>query len=224
MYKRQIYGLQRSGTNFLEQLVSKNFDVQFVNNNTNRNHPLQKHFRLYDQKEIIPEPQYKNDLIFTCFNDYLKALGATIPIDAILVISKDPYSWLKSYQQWSIKCGWSAPNHHYLEEYNLFYRKWVNFAEEDSRIVLIRYLDLLVKPKEILKGLQQKNKLRPKFWTKLFGIKTTTSKVPMSNHFLSKNRNYYLNEEYLADFKATELATINQLMDLSLLKDLKYKG
>lgn len=45
------YGLQRSGTNFLETLLKRKYRIQFLNSNQDRKSPLQKHFRLYDDKE-----------------------------------------------------------------------------------------------------------------------------------------------------------------------------
>ncbi len=69
------YGLQRSGTNFLESLVAKKYRVKFLNSNIDgirpeRSSPLHKHFRLYDEKDIVPEPKFRNELKITSFNDF----------------------------------------------------------------------------------------------------------------------------------------------------------
>lgn len=81
------YGLQRSGTNFLETLLKKNYRVHFLNSNRDRSSPLQKHYRLYDNKDIIPEPQYHNDTEVENFKQF-EALLEVLP-DYYLIISKD---------------------------------------------------------------------------------------------------------------------------------------
>ena len=54
------FGLQRSGTNFLSTLLMKNFRIEILNN-SDRKHPLHKHFRLYDDKSFIPDTKYQNN-------------------------------------------------------------------------------------------------------------------------------------------------------------------
>ena len=64
------YGLQRSGTNFLEALVRKKYRVRIENSDADRCSPLLKHFHLYDCKDIIPEAQYRTDIKISSFNDF----------------------------------------------------------------------------------------------------------------------------------------------------------
>ena len=102
------YGLQRSGTNFLESLLKKNFKVSIPNLRKEREHPLQKHFRLYDDKTKIPEPKYYNKITYKNFKEFEKSLDLSKEIQGIIIISKDPYSWLLSYEKWannSFRCG-----------------------------------------------------------------------------------------------------------------------
>src|SRR6476620_9252679 len=93
------YGLQRSGTNLLEALLVRRFDVRFLNDNSDRGSPLQKHVRLYDDKQLIPEPQYSNQISVRDFAEF-EALFDSAPA-YYLVISKDPYSWYLSYRKWA---------------------------------------------------------------------------------------------------------------------------
>ena len=92
------YGMQRSGTNFVERVLKKNYRVHLLNNNHDRSSPLQKHCRLYENKELIPHPQYFNDVSIKTVQE-LDAFFKTSP-DYYLVISKDPYSWYLSYKAW----------------------------------------------------------------------------------------------------------------------------
>lgn len=82
------YGLQRSGTNYLETLLKKNFRVRFLNSNKDRTSPLQKHCRLYKNKKIIPAPQYYNEITVDSF-EHFQSLFKVKP-DYYLVISKNP--------------------------------------------------------------------------------------------------------------------------------------
>ena len=117
--------MQRSGTNCLETLLQKNYRVHFLNSNRDRSSPLQKHGRIYDDKNIMPEPQYQNDIYVDKF-DQFEILFDVIP-EYYIIVSKDPYSWCLSYLNWAGKCGWPDVDHHYIEEYNLFYGKYLRF-------------------------------------------------------------------------------------------------
>ena len=214
-----LYGLQRSGTNFLETAVHKKYHVRFVNEVDDRSAPGHKHFRLYDQKEIIPEPQYYNDLTFTGYDDFEKQLQ--IPPDIILVISKDPYSWLLSYNSWAEKCHWPQPAHHYLEEYNLFYGQWLAFARQTDKIQFVRYRDLLNNSDQALSRLLSQFPLRKKFQWPLRS--RLPARVAQSTYFSADRRRYYLNEQYLQSYTPEELQAINAIIDPLVLAGFGYE-
>ena len=118
MKKLLLYGLQRSGTNFVEQLIARNFNVTFLNSNEHRDAPIQKHFRLYDDKSVITPPAYGNDYQFRNFEEFEAVLPE--PADGYVVISKDPYSWTLSYQKWAKKCNWPNDRNFSSAHYWLF--------------------------------------------------------------------------------------------------------
>lgn len=166
------YGLQRSGTNYLESLLKANLEIKVVNSDAPRDHPLHKHFRLYDNKEMIPEPKFSNSLTFDSFKQYEHLLNINESLDAILVLSKDPYSWLLSYQKWAKKCNWPQQPYHYIDEYVMFYDKWNRFRKEDDRIHLIRYHDLLLCPEKEMETIQNKFDVPSKLIRKILGRKS----------------------------------------------------
>lgn len=217
------YGLQRSGTNFLENLLLKNFKVNVLNSNEDRAHPLQKHFRLYDEKQYVPEPQYSNDLSFEHFNEYLDSLELTMKIDGVIVISKDPYSWLLSYEKWCANCKWPETNYHYSIEYNLFYGKWLEFGKQDARIHFLRYIDLLSDPKKELEIIKDKFQLNSNLLTQLTGIKANFKKVAHSKSFSSSQEAYYKNKVFLEKYTDTQLDIINSNIDSTVLEALGYE-
>lgn len=130
----------------LKLCSKKRYRVQFLNNVEDRSAPTHKHARLYDDKKIIADPQYRNDLIINSFMHFEQLLEI-IP-DYYLVISKDPYSWLISYKNWAQRCQWPVVPFHFILEYNLFYGKFLELSQQSSKIVFIRYIDLLQKDTE----------------------------------------------------------------------------
>ncbi len=213
-----IYGLQRSGTNYLESLIKKSFRVCVLNNNKERSSPLQKHFRLYDDKRKIPEENYANDLKIYSYSDFERKIGL-VP-DCILVISKDPYSWLLSYKNWAKKCNWKRVDHHYIEEYELFYKKWIDFSAETNKIHFVRYVDLLKDSNRELDILKRKFN----FENNLFSswLKKSIRKVPQSKNFSNKKREYYLKELYLNDLTKKEKTQINNIISEEIFNFLLY--
>jgi hypothetical protein len=140
--KLLLFGLQRSGTNYLETVLRKRYRVRFVNDRHDRAAVSHKHARLYADKHLIPEPQYANDVVVDDLASY-EALLPKLP-DKYVVISKDPYSWLLSYHRWARRCGWPTPDHDYIEEYNAFYGTLLDLASGNDRMRFVRYGDLIV--------------------------------------------------------------------------------
>jgi hypothetical protein len=217
------YGLQRSGTNILEAQLNSNFKVNILNNNHLRNHALHKHFRLYDEKQFIPDPQFYNELTFKHFKEYEKSFGLNYKVDAIFVVSKDPYSWYISYLNWAKKCNWPDVSYHYIEEYNKFYGKWLEFAEDDKRISFIKYIDLLTQTKELLKQFKNNQKLPLKLIRKVFGLSYQIKKVNESDNFTGSNLKYYEEKKYLEKLSDLEIELINAKIDKQLMKKLGYE-
>ena len=68
-----LYGLQRSGTNIIESFLINNFNIKFSNEKNNRNSLIHKHFRIYNNKNYIPETdkskQYYNNIIINSLEE-----------------------------------------------------------------------------------------------------------------------------------------------------------
>jgi hypothetical protein len=213
------YGLQRSGTNFIEKLLKKKYRVRFLNSDKDRSSPLQKHFRLYDNKDIIAEPQYLNDLKIPDFESFERLLE--VAPDYYLVISKDPYSWLISYNNWAKKCNWPKVSHHYIEEYNLFYGKWQEFSQQTGKIIFIRYVDLLQDADKELSRLESITGLGKGIFSRFRS--NVIDKVSQTRKFSNDRRNYYLREKYLEQYSDEDLQKINSLIDTNVISRLGYE-
>lgn len=212
-------GLQRSGTNFLETLLKKKYRVRFLNCNKDRRSVLHKHFRLYDDKEIIPEPQYRNELKIADFENYEQLFDVTP--DYYLVISKDPYSWFLSYNKWKKICDWPTVSHHYILEYNLFYGKWLEFSLQTEKILFCRYIDLLQDTEKVLSRLELKMNLRKKILYQF--MSSRLNKVSQSDQFTNDRRKYYLSEKYMQEFRKKDLQDINAFLDPKVISLLGYE-
>jgi hypothetical protein len=188
-----------------------------------RSHPFHKHFRLYEDKSLIPEPAYHNDRTFASFGEYLHALEIKQELSGILVISKDPYSWYLSYQKWAEKCNWPQPEHHYVEEYVQFYRKWNQFRQEDGRIHFLRYMDMITQPQKEFEKLEKKFGLKLNFQAKLLGKKYDLKRVSKSKRISQKQVQDYIQKEYLKKLDKQEVLEINFILDYSLIEEMGYQ-
>lgn len=137
------------------------------------------------------------------------------------MISKDPYSWLSSYNNWAKKCNWPDVSHHYILEYNLFYGKWLEFSQQTERIIFCRYIDLLQYADEELSRLGSKMALRKKILYPF--MSSTLDKVAQSDRFSNERRNYYLNEKYLEGYKKEDFQSINSFLDPKVISLLGYE-
>ncbi len=213
------YGLQRSGTNFLQALLNKKYRVRFLNKKKDYRSPLQKHFRLYDNKDIVPVSQYRNDIGVKDFEEF-EQLFEIVP-NYYLIISKDPYSWFLSYSNWAKKCNWAAATHHYIEEYNLFYGKWLQFSHQTDKIIFIKYIELLRNTNLELHRLEGKMNLQKKLLANLFS--SEVDKVPQSSSFTNERQAYYINELYLKKYSLAALQTLNRHLDSQVISLLGYE-
>ena len=213
------YGLQRSGTNYLESLLKKNYRVKFLNSSKDRSSPLQKHCRLYSRKDIIPEPQYSNNIVVNNFEKFESLFDITP--DYYLVISKDPYSWYLSYRNWAKKCDWPEVNHHYIEEYNLFYGKFLEFSNQTEKIIFVKYIDLLKNPHAVLNQLEVGMNLKKNILSRLIWRKS--NHVPLSSRFTQERQAYYMDKKYLKEYSDEDLQLLNGFLDTKVAALLGYQ-
>ena len=230
------YGLQRSGTNFLHQLMLKNFaDVKFLNNEE-RALPTHKHFRLYDDKEFVPEEKYHNDLHFASFEEFDEAAQYHTGVDDLkyLVIVKNPFSWYLSITKMAESLSWPSFKadaefqEHFVRDFNGFYEKWSQFAEESDKVVLMRYEDLLEDTNHVLSLIQnqfelkRKKDLRHLFFGKkneFFGVK----RVPNSKHWGDERKDYYVNQKYYDQLGESVTEKIKATLNPALMSTLEYE-
>ena len=222
-----IYGLQRSGTNYIETLLPHNFkDISLENVAYHRSLPLHKHFRPHSMMYCVPEPKYLHNFQYAHFDEFdahVKKLTGKDQLHYIVVV-KEPYSWYISYCELARKNKWPTympkwANQHYVIDYSLFCKKWIEFRKQaPDKILLLRYEDIL---KDLSGNLEL---IRNQFdLEKIHQEYQNFSKVNMSKKFTSSRRNYYLKKEYLNLLSDEELFVLTENLDEAVVKELGYE-
>ena len=201
----------------METLIKLNFPGCIFLNGEKRNEITHKHYRLYDNKNVIPEPQFVNSGVHPTFQLFEQELPKNKIPDLYIIVSKDPYSWFVSYRNWSKKNNWPNPEYHYIEEYNLFYGKWMHFSKESPKIIFVRYSDLLTEPLEVLNKIGKSLNLSP-----LIKLKST-KKVYASKRFTGTKKDEFLNKDHLKKITSEDMKIIDLTIDHELIKCLGYE-
>ena len=221
-----MYGMQRSGSNYIQQVLLQNFqNVRFYNNNDFRCLPKHKHFRLYDEKSIIPDARYLNTFTYKGFKDFKEHAERIVgrEINMFVVTIKDPYSWYVSFMKHAKKNKYTyfrkSVNSHYILDYNLFYRKWFNFSmEAPGEVWMVKYEDLIEDFDASLQRMGEKLKLE-----RSSEVNINPGKVNMNRKFTAGRAAYYKDNKYLDLISDREKSVIQHLLDQELLSSLNYQ-
>ena len=221
-----LYGMQRTGSNYTEQVLLQNFqNIRFYNNDFARCLPVHKHFRLYDEKAVIPDVRFYNSFIYKNFKDFKehveKILGRSVKL--FVVTMKDPYSWYVSYKKHAKKNKFTyiknSLNSHYIIDYNLFYRKWLDFSvEAPGEVLIVKYEDLIGDLEASLQRMGEKLKL-----DRSSEQIVNPAKVIMNKRFTASRANYYKDKLYLDLISERELSVIQHLLDPELISSMNYQ-
>jgi hypothetical protein len=221
-----LYGVQRSGTNYAQQVMLKNFrDIHFPKQQSSRCLPTHKHFRLYDEKSMIPDIRYSNAFTYRSFTDFKKHLEkvAGKEFNTFIICIKDPCSWYLSYKKHARKNKYPyfkrSLNSHYLIDYNLFYRKWYDFSmEAPDEVLLLKYEDLIEDLDGSLQRIGKKFKLE-----KSSDVLVNPGKVPMNRTFTKAKSVYYKEKKYLDLISDRDKGVIQHLLDPEVLSAMNYQ-
>lgn len=218
-------GIQRSATNYFEQLVRKNFEgFSDVNDGYARCLPLHKHFRLHDNKFLIPEPKYYNAFYYPDFNtfkDHVEELGGQA-VDKFLVTIKNPYSWYLSYDRFARKNNFLHSrkdiNSHFIFDYRYYYEKWLAFSKEAPETVkLFRYEDMIRDLNRTMTRVSDFTGLQA-----VVDEYENVKKVSMSRRFNTSRLSYYQNETYKELISQKDKDIINQILGEDFFHQVNY--
>lgn len=214
--KYYIYGLQRSGTNVLQKFLETNFNISFLNQQYDRQIPSHKHFRIYNDKDIIPETdienQYQNKYKIQSLQELDECLGDFEQTNRYIIVYKNIFSWLPSIEKWANLCKWKTHlKMQFVKDYLHFLEKWNSLKNE--RVFFINYDEFLnVENNTLMSRLTIFLKKTPEKNVYSF------DKVNCSNVFTLKQKEYYLKEEYKSLYSRKE---IDEIQKNTLYKELK---
>ena len=148
-----IHGIQRSGTNYLEILLEKRFNLSILNKNIEeRGDSKHKHCRYYKNKKNIPHfisKQYGNNFEVNNIFDINKVCNYKSDVRH-LVIFKPINESIFSLVNFGIRVDWfkkeDAINSMKLliEDYKSYYAFWEHVSNKNKDLVqLINYKDLV---------------------------------------------------------------------------------
>ncbi|NDV01243.1 sulfotransferase domain-containing protein [Pseudoroseicyclus tamaricis] len=155
-----LQGIQRSGTNFLsEVLMAGNYRV--LNQvDPPRDDPRHKHFRWFADKDLIAmDYRYCNSVTATTIGE-VNATAGWPEGTRHLVLFRDPEDWLHAIFRWGVDNEWFASEAEFIEtgkhrafmaEWHAFYGHWHRLAAADpDHVLILRYQDLKTEPAEVL--------------------------------------------------------------------------
>lgn len=216
----------------MEALLLQNFkNVAFLNEHYPENLPTHKHFRLYDEKHLVPGVQYLNQFFYPRYEDFYAHIRQLTGEDDlnVIVVTKNPYAWYKSYYEWAHKRPrWkrkviqflrNEANAHFLLEWNLFTKKWFDFQKENpNKVKVVRYEDLVTNLMISLEKIQTQFRLQNKSENWL-----NVSKVGMSKAFNEERKSYYASSQYMQDIPLLHFRAITEALDKTLMNELGYE-
>ena len=222
-----LYGLQRSGTNYLTTLLETNFEARVVIDDYTYSLPIHKHFRPYSKPWFFSHLNLLHDFHYETFNDFdahCSRLKGKKDIN-YLVIAKEPYSWYFSFNRFARKekifyfMKKKYLNHLYMIEYSNYFRKWLEFRDQaPDRIKIVRYEDLLMNLDKSLDDIRNSFDLQKKA-----EAYQNVSKVGMSKKFTESDRQKYLEGKFHKKFTDEQLLLISEHLDNKVVEQLGYQ-
>jgi hypothetical protein len=222
--EKQIYlfGLHRSGTNYLAKLLHINFSkIKMLNTNCNFSEHWKHSIKVPDKMEDVPLfVIYKNDLtwsesvIFRRPSDGEHIITSTKIKENVLDqnrIIKTENDFILSDKQISLNLITNC--------YRQFYENWTFLLKEEyvKNLILIKYEDLLIddKRESILEKISEKtNWLKPQKW-----LNPTKGEVLLSKDYNEDSEKYYI-EGSPKQLTSEQIEIANQVIDYKFKEEL----
>jgi len=215
--KLKIYGLPRSGTNFFEFMLAKNFHVSNLTFEFGWKHgpPISK--MPYKSLFIIKNPYawLRSIFLYALRRERIFHITSDINFHDFL---RRQYIWDSDmFGPYSSKVFQQSKNP--IIHWNNLNKQWLESS------VLVRYEDLLANTNKIFKRLELEEKLKRRTANIMWPskeIKPGQIRVDTSNKNYYKKTNYYLEKKYMRYFTEESLRHIENFIDKDLLKRFCY--
>lgn len=195
-----IFGLQRTGTNYLETLISKNFHVKKANDRV----------KCWKHSTFIPDH-----------------FSFEIPA---FILFKNPYLWIESVafrysadyvrtQDYRIESDLLLGNEeiclsHLIHTYKKFYKTW----HYPNLFHVIYYEDILLNPTHFLDGLNYERRTPKKGYK--FPVNGT---IPQSRNYDEESRTYYVRQKPIY-LKPQHIHYINYVLGEDFFHETGYRS
>ena len=198
----KVWGMQRTGTNYLSELVEENFQVHSILKHGWKHAPVINLKETAHVPERIPfKKRFKNLDIKQLSKDVQNSI-LDENIGALIII-KNPYTWALNIERW-----WNASYHvnktlpELFQMYNELYSSYRKFRLSQfpnlgfKKCLIVRYEDLL-------QDLDRELDVISGFFDIPVINRNDLSKVEYSAEFTPERREHYLNP--ISDLKVAEL-------------------
>lgn len=194
----KIFGIERSGTNYLEALIKENLNAHPLTNGLGWKHgaPVTPDEWFHDgiSKEELPN----KDL-------YIEIVRKNPSLPCVVII-KDPYHWLDSIRKFRPQ---NFDLVKWFKKYNSLYLEYMNYLlinehEYFKPAIFVRYEDLLTEPEK------QISKIAEVFGLRVVTDFTIPDKVFLSPKFNKKRKEFYLSPNPL---DVDKLKKINDIIN-----------
>jgi hypothetical protein len=224
----KIYGLRRTGTNYLQWLLANNFrQLVVLTDSMNWKHGLPTELTKKVVSRLSGSLTNKDYTLSTDLNE-LSNLDLSEDSMAHILCVKDPYSWYQSICKWNGIDPFPLTNNK-LEQlflWNYMGEKYIEFKEKyypRPRTLVVKYEDMLSKPHRMLYGFAYvlgldliSNPMRPtQFVDNVNNVYDGTSFV--------KRRHFYATKKYLTLYFEKDFAMMRKFLDKKVIKRLGYK-
>jgi len=198
----KIYGIERSGTNFLEVLLKKNANVQVFTNTFGW-----KHGKIVPTEQWLSNPHTKKGI----------NIGKAKQVKELYFVCliKNPYTWQQSIERWKKDKDYDfrAEYKRYNELYLHYWNCVQNPPKGYKKGVICRYEDLLTKPKR--KIISIFNRFDIPYYDDFY----IPDKVYLSKNWKPDRKDFYLNPAN----SGANIEAINRILDRKIFKLYHYK-
>lgn len=204
----KIYGLRRSGTNYLEALLNNNFnDLQVLTNTLGWKHGKVKDFKQYPDLR-----DFKNDkeLLNSIDNNEVKKI----------FLIKEPYAWVNSITNYCKKHSdnnchkWSIED--FIKRYNEINKDYIeNFKKDYNNSVIIFYEELISNPEKYIDIISDKFNFSKEKEFKDINKKIGPNLSISGQQF---NKKYYKQGKYLEELNEETKTEIETNIDKEVLE------
>jgi hypothetical protein len=212
----KVFGLQRTGTNLLHALLTRNFHVRILDEpSTGWKHgPLRVADGVFEGQPAKFALCVKNPYAWavSCYRYFQRCKGGDPTMDPHF--RQDPS---KSFEEFVISPSYSFQSP--IHRWNQMHRLWLATLPKD-RTLVVRQEDQLADQMPVLIGAEKKLGLR----RRMAQLQPINEKVDvyLKTHG-QMNQDYYLDRQYMLEYTPCLLEKINGFLDPDLMKLLAYE-